>query len=67
MKKSVADIELGDRFKDDDSVLYEIVNFAGSAAAICRRVTGQVPGAADREFPLNGVLLAKIRLYDPEK
>ncbi len=63
MKISISDIELGDRFKDDDGVLCEIINFIGSQTAVCRRVTGKVPGGADREIPLGPALLAKVRLY----
>ena len=63
MKTSISDLELGDRFKDDNGVILEIINFIGSQTAICRRVTGRVPGGADLELPLNPALLAKVRLY----
>ena len=63
MKTSVSDIELGDRFKDDDGAVLEIITFNGSQSATCRRVTGKVPGGLDKEVALNPALLAKVRLY----
>jgi hypothetical protein len=61
LKSSLADIDIGDKFKDEKGVLMEIVNFNGTQTVVYRPV-GATGKNVEREMAKTPELLAKIRL-----
>ena len=62
LKSSLADIDIGDQFKDEKGVLMEITNFNGSQTVVYKPV-GATEKNVERELAKTPTLLAKIRLH----